>query len=77
MEQERLLARGGLAAARLFFRRVAEAGDPRGAEGMARTYDPAALAALPLYGVAGDAAAAQRWREAARAAASRNSDPAP
>lgn len=57
---------GELAAARLFFERVALSGDPRGAIGMARTYDADVLAALPVIGPRADAAAARTWYERAR-----------
>ena len=59
------LKAGEVAAARLYFERVALSGDARGALGMARTYDPAVLATLPLIGPQGDAAAARLWRERA------------
>ena len=62
---EALLAQGDLAAARLFFERVAEAGDARGAFGLARSYDPAVLSRLPVHGVAGNVAEAERWRRVA------------
>jgi hypothetical protein len=62
---EALLAQGDLAAARLFFERVAEAGDARGAFGLARSYDPSVLTRLPVHGIAGDAAEAERWRRVA------------
>jgi hypothetical protein len=62
---EALLAQGDLAAARLFFERVAEAGDARGAFGLARSYDPAVLSRLPVHGVAGNVAEVERWRRVA------------
>lgn len=62
---ETLLAQGDLAAARLFFERVAEAGDARGAFGLARSYDPSVLSRLPVHGVAGNLAEAERWRRIA------------
>jgi TPR repeat protein len=62
--EERLKA-GELAAARLYFERVALAGDARGALGMARTYDPAVLARLPVLGPRADPAAAKAWYERA------------
>jgi hypothetical protein len=62
---EERLKRGELAAARLYFERVALAGDRRGAHGMARTYDPAVLAGLPILGPQGDAAAARNWYQRA------------
>ncbi len=60
-----MLQHGDLATARLFFQRVAEAGDPRGALGMARSYDPAVLEKLPFYGLGADATAARQWYERA------------
>jgi hypothetical protein len=60
-----MLQNGDLATARLFFQRVAEAGDPRGALGMARSYDPAVLEKLPFYGLGADATAARQWYERA------------
>lgn len=62
--EERLKA-GELAAARLYFERVALAGDRRGALGMARTYDPAVLAGLPILGPQADPAAARAWYDRA------------
>jgi len=62
--EERLKA-GELAAARLYFERVALSGDPRGALGMARTYDPAVLAGLPILGPRSDPAAARQWYQRA------------
>jgi hypothetical protein len=56
---------GELAAARLYFERVALAGDRRGALGMARTYDPAVLAGLPVLGPKTDPTAAKEWYERA------------
>lgn len=63
---EALLEAGDLTAARLFFERVAEAGDARGALGLARSHDPEELRRLPVYGHAGDASEAERWRETAK-----------
>jgi hypothetical protein len=62
---EEKLKRGDLAAARLYFERVALAGDRRGALGMARTYDPAVLAGLPVLGPGADADAARQWYQRA------------
>jgi hypothetical protein len=62
---EQRLKAGELAAARLYFERVALAGDARGALGMARTYDPAVLAVLPILGPQADPAAARMWYERA------------
>lgn len=63
---ERLLKAGDLASARLFFKRVAEAGDARGALAMARTFDPDAVRALQLYGLEPDQARADLWSARAR-----------
>jgi hypothetical protein len=62
-----LLASGDVAAARLMFARVAEAGEAAGAFALAETYDPAVLRTLRLRGaIAGDQAAARHWYEQAR-----------
>lgn len=61
-----LLASGDLVAARLFFERVAEAGDERGALGLAQSYDPQMLRDLPIHGLSGDQREAEHWRETAR-----------
>lgn len=63
---EQLLAAGDLAGARLLFERAVTAGDLRGADGLARSYDPKTLRQLPVYGLTGDPAAATRWRETAQ-----------
>jgi hypothetical protein len=65
MRGEERLKRGEVAAARLYFERVALAGDRRGAHGMARTYDPAVLASLPVLGRHADPAAARLWYQRA------------
>ncbi|MER2268227.1 sel1 repeat family protein, partial [Methylobacterium oxalidis] len=58
---EQLLTAGEVAAARLFFQRVASEGDARGARGMARSYDQAVLRTLPVVGLEGSRAEAERW----------------
>ena len=58
---EQFLKAGDLASARLFFERAANAGDLRGAYGMAQSYDPAVVRKLPVYGLAVDGAEADRW----------------
>ena len=58
---EQLLANGEVAAARLFFERAATEGDPRGARGLARSYDENALRALSIVGLAGSRSEAERW----------------
>ena len=62
---EAKLKAGELAAARLYFERVALAGDRRGAIGMARTFDPAVLVGLPVIGPQADPATAKQWYERA------------
>jgi hypothetical protein len=64
---EQFLKAGDLASARLFFGRAANAGDSRGAYGMARSYDPAVVRKLPVYGLAVDAAEAEGWYAKGRA----------
>ncbi len=64
---EQSLGLGDIAAARLLFRRAAEAGNARAAVAMGKTYDPDALAAGPAQGEAPDPALAAEWY--ARAAA--------
>jgi hypothetical protein len=63
---EAALRGGDLIVARSFFGRLAQADDPRGALGMARTYDEAELRKLPVYGLKPDPAEAERWRLRAR-----------
>ena len=58
---EQLLAAGEVTAARLFFERAASERDPRGARGVARTYDAAVLRKLSVVGIQGNAAEAERW----------------
>jgi hypothetical protein len=57
---------GDLAVARLYFERLALGGDPRGAEGMGRTFDPDILAGLPVIGIRSDRDRAQVWYEKAQ-----------
>ncbi len=63
---EGMLKNGDLAAARSFFRRIADAGDARGALGMAQSYDPEFLKRLGMHGLRSDRAAAQDWYARAR-----------
>jgi hypothetical protein len=58
---EQLLVRGDLASARLFFRRAADAGDIRGAAGMARSFDQETLRSLPVFGARPDPGQAAIW----------------
>jgi hypothetical protein len=62
---EHKLRAGEVATARLYFERVVQAGDPRGALAMGRSYDPAVLSDLPLIGPQGDAETARTWYERA------------
>ena len=56
------IANGNIAAARMMFRRAAEAGDPAAAFALAETYDPLVLAKLGAKGgIAPDVALAQQW----------------
>jgi hypothetical protein len=57
---------GDLIVARSFFERLAQAGDPRGALGMARTYDGVELSKVPVFGLKADDAIAERWRARAQ-----------
>jgi hypothetical protein len=58
---EELLAQGDLAGARLFFGRAAADGDPRGATGMARSFDPETLRKLRVLGIRPDPDQAAQW----------------
>jgi len=58
--------RGNISAARLFFRRAADAGLALGALALAGTYDPNELARLRVAGVQPDLALAREWYEKAR-----------
>jgi type II secretory pathway predicted ATPase ExeA len=64
---EQSLSLGDIAAARLLFKRAAEAGNARAAVAMGKTYDSDALAAGPAQGEGPDPAVAAEWY--ARAAA--------
>jgi hypothetical protein len=58
---------GDVAAARLFFRRAANAGDAAAAVAMGATYDPDVLAKRFIRGIEPDAQEARTWYEKARA----------
>jgi hypothetical protein len=58
---------GDLAAARLFFRRAANAGDASAAIAMGATYDPEVLGQRFIRGIEADAREAQKWYDKARA----------
>jgi hypothetical protein len=64
---EEALARGDVAAARLFFGRAAAAGDPRGATGMARTFHPETFRNLRVFGMRPDAEQAAWWHSRSKA----------
>lgn len=59
---ERLLAAGDILAARTLFQRLVTEGDPRGARGVAQTFDAQVLDRFPASGVVPDQAEAARWR---------------
>ncbi len=61
-----LFEAGDLAAARLFFRRAANAGDAAAAIAMGATYDPEVLSQRFIRGIEADPEEAQRWYEKAR-----------
>ncbi len=60
------LAQGGVAQARLFYERAADAGLALGAMALAATYDPAELERLGVQGLQPDPAAAAKWYTRAR-----------
>jgi hypothetical protein len=60
------LAQGGVAQARLFYERAADAGLALGAMALAATYDPAELDRLGVQGLQPDPAAAAKWYTRAR-----------
>ena len=62
---QQLLAAGDVASARRYFARVASDGDPRGALGMARSYDERILRKLPVVGTEANASEAKAWYERA------------
>jgi hypothetical protein len=62
-----LFEAGDIAAARLFFRRAANAGDAAAAVAMGATYDPDVLAKRFIRGIEADAKEARAWYEKARA----------
>jgi hypothetical protein len=63
---EMLLRTGDIASARLMFKKVTDAGDARGAIGIASTYDPNVLRSLPVYGLQGNPEKAREWYEKAK-----------
>jgi len=61
-----LIATGNIVAARLIYKRAAEAGESQAAFALAETYDPLVLQRLGVRGLAADAVMAQSWYEKAR-----------
>jgi hypothetical protein len=66
---------GDFSSARLVFGRVAEAGDARGALGLAATYDPVALAKIGARGATPNAAKAREWYQKAKELGSAEAGP--
>jgi TPR repeat protein len=60
-----LLANGDLTAARLVFRRAAEAGSAEGALALGTTFDPVVLHRLGVIGAVADPAQARQWYQRA------------
>lgn len=58
---EALLMSGNITAARLLFKRVVAAGDPRGAIWVGMTFDPEMYARLPVAGMEPDREQAEYW----------------
>lgn len=65
---------GNIAAARLFYRRAAEADLAEGALALAATYDPVELSTMGVAGVQPDVAAARQWYEKARELGAREAE---
>jgi len=61
VQAERLLASGQIVAARLVFQAAAAEGDPRGARGIARTYDERVINKFPASGVTPDREQSELW----------------
>ncbi len=59
------LLQGNVNAARLFYRRAADAGSAAAAMALAATYDPNELQTLGIVGMTGDVGEAKRWYERA------------
>ncbi|MCJ2134019.1 hypothetical protein MKK69_08060 [Methylobacterium sp. J-026] len=62
VKAERLLAAGEVLAARTLFQSLVTAGDPRGARGVAQTFDPRTLDKFPASGVRPDQDESARWQ---------------
>jgi hypothetical protein len=67
---EDLIRHGDISAARIVFKRAAEAGDTRAALGLGRTFDPAVLRRMGAVGVRPEPDQARYWYEKAAAAGS-------
>lgn len=63
-----LMKTGDIASARQFYMKANELGNPKGAYGVARTYDPKVFAGLNVQGLQPDAAQAADWYKKAAAA---------
>lgn len=68
------LASGNIAAARMFYRRAADAGLAEAAFALGATYDPDELSRLKVVGLQSDPATARRWYERARALGFKGAD---
>jgi TPR repeat protein len=64
---QRFVETGDLTAARLLFRRAAEAGDATAALALGATYDPAIIGKLVVLGVLADVDKSRAWYEKAAA----------
>ncbi len=63
-----LMNQGDILSARQYYMQASSAGNPRGALGVARTYDPKVFAELKVEGLQPDAAKAAEWYKKAQAA---------
>ena len=68
------LSEGNVAAARLLFRRAADAGHAQGLFALAGTYDPVELTRLGAFSIQPDLAEARRWYEKALALGANEAD---
>jgi hypothetical protein len=71
---DEMLATGDVAAARLFYERAAESGNPAAERQAGKTYDPLFLAETHVRGLQGDPVAAARWYRKASAGGDREAD---
>jgi len=65
LQAERLLASGQIVAARLLFQDAVAKGDPRGARGIARTYDERVISRFSASDVTPDREQAELWYKVA------------